>query len=77
MQKEKTMEFETKKEFIVNDNSVKLQVVTGIKSAEDEEEHFCVVIQDFCREAVSTFFHNRKDANACFETFLKMKTFDD
>lgn len=70
------MEVEDKKTFKIADTTVKLQVITGLSSMKDETEHFCIMISDLsCHNNV--FFNNRRDANTCFNSFLKMKTFDD
>lgn len=68
------MEFETLKSFKVADTEVKLQILTGLSGVKDETEHFCVMLSDLtCHNNV--FFNSREDADACFNTFLKMKTF--
>ena len=70
------MEITDKKIFKVEDTTVKLQVITGLNSVDDETEHFFVHLMDLtCHVSVS--FNNKEDANACFKTFLKMKNWED
>ena len=67
------MEIEDKKTFTVGDTTIKLQVVTAADTVTPDREHFFVMLQDYVCH-VSVAFETMEDADACFGTFLKMKT---
>lgn len=69
------MNFETLKSYRIEDVEIKLQIITGLASENDETEHFCVLISDLHSCFNSVHFDSLEDADACFVTFLKMKTF--
>lgn len=69
------MEIEDKRIFTVEDTTIKLQIITALESPESEKEHFFVMLQDLVCH-VSVAFETEADAIACFNSFLKMKTFN-
>jgi len=68
------MEIENRKIFKVEDTTITLEVVTALENAKSTREHFFVMIKDLVCH-VSVAFETMADADACFKTFLKMKTF--